>query len=155
MPQRVPVETGDHAVALRLASQVWQAFVGFGVPPGMHIPPIMQTPIITVFAHRPASSSHVSIVQLCPSSQGVPVPRQEPAPSHRSVAVQNAPSSQLVPEGALGFEQTPAVHTSEVQRSSSEQLAQRAPATPHSVPVRPVRQRIAAASQQPAQHTLP
>jgi hypothetical protein len=155
VPQRVPVETGDQPVMLRLASQTWQALVGFGVPAGTHIPAMLHTPIIVTFEQRAASSSQLSVVQLTPSSHGVPEPRHEPAPSQRSVAVQNAPSSHAVPLGALGFEQTPAVQTSEVQRSSSEQLAQSAPAAPHSLPVRPVRQRIAAASQQPAQQTPP
>lgn len=155
VPQDVPVGTGVQAVALTVASQTSQAFVGLGVPAVTHVPPMVQVPGSMVFMQEAASSSQVSVVHEAPSLQGEPVPKHEPEPSQRSVAVQNAPSLQVVPEGALGLVQTPAVHTSEVQRSSSLQLLQMAPATPQAVPARPLRQRIAVASQQPGQQTPP
>lgn len=84
------------------------------------------------------ASSQVSVVHADMSSQrlGRP-PRHVPVASHVSPTVQNSPSWHAWPSGAIGFEQTPAVHTSSVHAIPSAQLMHAPPATPHSVPVVP------------------
>ncbi len=64
--------------------------------------------------------------------QGVPEPAQVPLPSHRSVAVQNRPSSHGVLLEEFGFEHSPASHTSSVHGLPSAQWA----AAVHSSPTR-------------------
>lgn len=118
-------------------------------PISMHTPPITH-PDVTTCTQRSTASSQLSLVHVLPSLHASPPPLQAPAPSQVSVAVQNMPSSQRVPDGANGLLHVPAEHTSLVQGSPSTQLAQLPPPPPHAVAETPGRHTTP--SQQPAQH---
>jgi hypothetical protein len=139
VPHAMPTVRGDHAVVLRAGSQIWHGLAGFSVNDIAQTPATKQPEPPGTWLHTSMSSSQLSAEHAEPSSQlfGAPL-TQVPAASQRSPAVQNMPSSQAVPAGAVGFEHTPAVHTSLEHGSASAQLMHAPPITPHAVPVDPL-----------------
>ena len=80
-PQSMPLAI-DQPVELVVGSQTWQRFDGLRSPAMKQLPKIAQSPAVAACMHASVDSSHVSVVQNAPSSQGVPEPlRQWSAPS--------------------------------------------------------------------------
>lgn len=72
-PHATPTR-GDQSLPLRAGSHVWQGLPGFVVPAPKHVPAMMQMLDTAECMHACVASTHVSIVQVDPSSHAVPVP---------------------------------------------------------------------------------
>jgi len=87
------------------------------------LPSLQVVPLSTGAFWQPVPPLQLSVVQTLPSLQLRAVPAVQTPLWHVSAPLQTFPSEHDVPLARLGFEHTPAVHTSEVHRLPSAQSA--------------------------------